>query len=170
MYDDIRTLKGNEHKFYNYLKKLEHTYVGKNNDWIAPIQKDWKKYVCWCLCFVEDEVVAFSAIQKHYMPIDTVRVLTRTWIDESHRHTKVKKSGITPNTNMLKFQLKCHEISHFKKAIITLEPYRSYKAIEYISNKFNENIGCNFIPQQNKIKTWPTAKPEEYQWYASMDL
>jgi len=170
MYEDIRPLKGNESKFYDYLKKIERTYVGKNDDWIAPILKEWKEYVCWCMCFVEDEIIAFSAMQKHYMPIDTVRVLTRTWIDKSHRHTKVKKSGITPNANMLKFQLKCEEISHFKKAIITLEPYRSYKSIEYVSNKFNEKIGSSFIPSKDKIKTFPNAKPEQYQWYASMDL
>ena len=170
MYDDIRPLKGNETKFYDYLKKIEDTYTGKNNDWIKPILKDWKQYVSWCLCFIKDEIIAFSAIQKHYMPEDTVRLLTRTWIDESHRHTKIRKTGITPNSNMLKFQLNCNEILGFKKAIITLEPNRSYNAITYICEKFNYNIGCNFIPQKDKIKTWPTAKPEQYQWYAIMDL
>ena len=170
MFDDVRPLKGNENQFIDYINRLEKTYNGKNKDWIKPIQRDWKNYLYWCLSFVDDKIIAFSAIQKHYMPVDTVRVLTRTWIDESFRSVEISKRQYTPTANMLKNQLECNEISHFKKAIITLEPKRSYHGIVYAAKRFNDRIGSNFIPQKDKIKTWPTAKPNQYQWYATMNL
>ena len=109
-------------------------------------------------------------MQSHNMPEFTVRLLTRTWIDKSFRSVEISKRQYTPVANMLKHQLESFEIKHFKKAIITLESHRSRHAINYACKRYNDRIGSNFIPQKHKIKTWPTAKPEEYQWYASMDL
>tara|TARA_Y100001935_G_scaffold200356_1_gene168653 strand:+ start:1108 stop:1617 length:510 start_codon:yes stop_codon:yes gene_type:complete len=167
---DVRPLKGNEAKFYDYLNHLDKTYKGKNQSWIKNLLKKWKDYVYWCVTLDDDNIIAFSAMQKHNMPENTVRVLTRTWIDESYRLKKLGKNQLTPNMSMLKNQLNSSKCKHFKKAIITLEPHRSYSSLTYICSRFNDNIGCNFVPNKNKLKTFPSAKPEEYQWYASMDL
>ena len=170
MFDDVRPLRGYESKFYDYLNHLDKTYEGKNQGWIKPLLKKWKQYTYWCLSFSDNNIIAFSAMQSHNMPEFTVRLLTRTWIDKSFRSVEISKRQYTPVANMLKHQLESFEIKHFKKAIITLESHRSRHAINYACKRYNDRIGSNFIPQKHKIKTWPTAKPEEYQWYASMDL
>jgi len=170
MFNDVRPLKGNEPQFLDYLNNLDKTYVGKNQDWIKPLLKKWKLYTYWCLSFVDNKIIAFSAMQSHNMPELTVRLLTRTWIDQSFRSVEISKSQYTPTANMLKHQLQSFEIKHFKKAIITLEPHRSHNAIKYACKRFNQRIGSNFIPQNNKIKTYPSAAVEDYQWYGLMEL
>ena len=167
---NVIPLKCNESKFYDYLNYLDETYKGKNQSWIKNLLKKWKDYVYWCLTLKNDNIIAFAAMQHHNMPEYTVRMLTRTWIDESYRLKKLGKNQFTPNMSMLKHQFESLEIKHFKKAIITLEPHRNYNSLTYICSRFNDNIGCNFIPNKNKLKTFPSAKPEQYQWYASMDL
>ena len=51
----------------------------RNKDWFQHLVNEQHLYHTWTLCYLEDKLVAFSAIQTHKFPDGYARLLTRTF-------------------------------------------------------------------------------------------
>lgn len=163
----ILPIDGYEEKFLKYLDEIEEQSIGKNLDWIPSLRERYSWYLYWTICLNEnDDIVAFSCIQDHFFEPGVVRILTRTWFNPDDRY----KDGVlwrhTPVAPMAKKQIEWLQGRGYKKAIFTLEPHRGFNVLKFLSKKINARAGTNFIPRQDKIKTYPQATENEYQWYA----
>jgi len=163
---EIKSIVNNEDIFLSYLDQLTNTYTYKKLDWIHTLKKEYDRYLHWSLCFNNDKIVAFSCIQKHVFDDDTVRILTRTWFDNSIRCNNGSLWRETPVAPMAKDQIDWLKGTQFRRAIFTLEPHRGYDLLKFLSKKINQRAGTNFVPKKDKIKTWRTSPIESYQLYA----
>ena len=85
MYTDIRDLTQCRQQLVDYLEYQKLHNSDRNSDWFPRLIRDIDNYLYWTVCFKDNEIVAFSTIQKHFFPDDTVRLLTRTFFDTSIR-------------------------------------------------------------------------------------
>lgn len=172
MYNDIKTLDQCENQFVHYLNEQILKNQDRNSDWFPPLLCDFRKYLFWTICFSDEKIIAFSAIQKHFFPEDTVRILTRTFFDSSIRLKPGYNLWIeTPVTPMAKKQLEwLKNQSHITTVLITMESRHRKDYFSKIINKINVKINSTFTLLENRIQTYPGQPECLFHHAASMKL
>jgi len=160
-------------KFKNILLQLSTECADKNRDWFDP-DNNWSlihqfaKYD-WCFALHDDQLVAFSAIQKYNFG---VRVLTRTFYMPVFRKSSLKVNmkytmdEITPAMKMLQYQLNSLKNSDVSLAFISMEYPERRTALETFRDKLNHHYDNNWTIPENMYLTCPD--PESFSCWQNI--
>lgn len=172
MYNDIRPLYQCESMFIDYLRYQEKNCTDRNKDWFPYILENYERYLHWSIVFLDNRIVAFSAIQSHNFAEDTVRILSRTFFDQSIRLWGKYDFWVeTPVAPMARDQLKwLADKNQYSRALITMEPNHSRRYFERIIGKINLRASAEFEMLDNRIQTYPNQTEDLFQNAAQMSL
>ena len=172
MYEDIRPLEECESEFLVYLENQTNINKDRNKRWFPQILSDYKKYLYWTVCFFKSRIVAFSAIQSHFFPAGTVRILTRTFFDPTIRLQPGYNLWVeTPVAEMAKKQLNwLRGNKDISKALITMESRHRRDYFSKIINKINLRAEADFKILDESMKTYDSQPKHLWHHGAFMDL
>ena len=77
----------------------------RNHDWFQHLVNEQHLYHKWTLCYLEGNLVAFSAIQTHKFPAGYARLLTRTfYVPDIRTNTVSAPENLRPSGVMARHQ------------------------------------------------------------------
>jgi hypothetical protein len=166
-----------EHNTEDFLQYMDQQFKDPRclrSDWFDRslkwcLQNRYKSYIYWSLVYLDDKIVAFSAIQEYPFRKNTVRVCSRMYYDPSIRfeyNKKTYKDIITPVTPMMIDQFKFLDDKRYEYAIATVEPHRNLNTLNIIANNVNSKTKLtNFKVMPDKIQTYHGQPESEFQRY-----
>lgn len=166
--------KTNNLEFLEYMDQqfkdprcLRNDWFDRSFDWC--LQNRYTRYLYWSIVYIDNKIVAFSAIQDYEFKKNTARVCSRMYYDPSIRFSynkKTYKDIITPVTPMIIDQFNYLKDKDYKYAIATIESHRSVDTLNIIANNINYKTGLtNFKVMPTKIQTYKGQAAEDFQHY-----